>query len=89
MDCPTPAQMGQLTPKAKTAHLGPSHDTDNSWMVGKPYFGITSRLLVIHPKPRFDCNNPLYKRSKVQCGGNSCLPSPLPLHFYSKWCNLL
>src|SRR5258708_30257747 len=31
---PRPRKWDKLTPKANTAHLGPSHDAHNSWMVG-------------------------------------------------------
>lgn len=33
---PRQRKWDKLRPKAKIARLGPSHDADNSWMVGNP-----------------------------------------------------
>ena len=47
-----------------------------------------SGLLVIHQKPRFDCViHSVSGRSSMRW--HFLYPSPLPLHFYSSWCNFL
>jgi hypothetical protein len=43
---PAQRKWDKLRPKAKIAHLGPSHDANNSWMVGKQE---VIRLFPVYP----------------------------------------